>query len=551
MTLEKNLRTAPATPPAADALSYLDAFIHSIPKPVSPPDEVYPLVTDILRATRPIIDTDNDWIPPNIALLEGQLSTYETLIDQLCTVVEELKGHRHAIETDYKRFSSILAPIRRLPADVLLSVFRETRSTRRNFAGRPPTIDFLQDPLTLRQVCGSWRDIVVSSPTLWSYINVVFPPREQHPDNSGPSAHKCLQTVLPLSGQHALDIRFVSFHTSDEATKTLVVILKERHRWRNASLILSSSLTEQLRVPTGRKLACLESLIIRTTGIRMPGDNAAPLEDTSDVSFIDAPYLRKVELNEPSGLGKFAFPRHITHLATVFTSVYNLQIYTQLEELHLHERDIDDSIALPHRMTFLNVLRLSISSLKPLRYLCLPSLEDLTFAPDHFGNDHGLSFDHPHVDAAATTFCDFIHSSRCSLISLATGTSIVCTSKFIQVVLPMLKSLTSLEFQIDRALEVAFYDALTSSSVLLPDLQHLTMRLPPLEMSVTSLPRDALSTMLASRRQRLRSVRFDCTDFDDEHVLNTEQVETLRHLGIETRVVDMGRLAGIGFGDFT
>lgn len=116
----------------------------------------------------------------------------------------------------------------------------------------------------------------------------------------------------------------------------------------------------------------------------------------------------------------------------------------------------------------------------------------------------------------------------------------------------MLESLTSLEFQIEETLEGAFYDALSSSSSLLPNLQHLIMRRPPLGVSVAPLPRDALSTVLASRRQHLRSVRFDCAvSGDTEDVLDTEQVETLRDLGVELKVVDIGTFAGIGFGNFT
>ncbi|PBK90146.1 hypothetical protein ARMGADRAFT_1083034 [Armillaria gallica] len=68
----------PVTPPAADALSYLDAFIRSLLKPVFPPDEVYPLVMDILRAAQPLLDTDHDWIRPSIALLKGQLPIGDT-----------------------------------------------------------------------------------------------------------------------------------------------------------------------------------------------------------------------------------------------------------------------------------------------------------------------------------------------------------------------------------------------------------------------------------------------------------------------------------------
>ncbi len=179
-------------------------------------------------------DTNHDWILPNITLLEGQLLAYDTLIARLCTAVEELKGYRHAIQIVSKRFSSILAPIRHLPSDVLRSVFRETqpRQSRRSMNGWP-IIKFMQDPLTLGQVCGSWRDIVISSPELWSHINITFP--SLRADNPSPcDFQSLLKNILQLSGQVALDIQFRSNGdtSSGEAIEAFSLLLGERHGGR-------------------------------------------------------------------------------------------------------------------------------------------------------------------------------------------------------------------------------------------------------------------------------------------------------------------------------
>ncbi|KAK0452605.1 hypothetical protein EV421DRAFT_2031170 [Armillaria borealis] len=549
MNLETSLPTTP-TPRAADTSSYLDAFIHSIPKPAFPSDEVYPLVTDILRATRPLLDADHDWILPNIALLEGQLLAYNTLIDRLCTVVEELKGYRHAIQIVSKRFSSILAPIRHLPSDVLRSVFRETqpRQSRQSMLMNGwPIIKLMQDPLTLGQVCGFWRDIVISSPELWSHINITFPNLRLGADDPSPcNFQTVLKTILSLSGQVALDIQFRSNGdtSSGEAIEAFSLLLGERHRWKSASLKLPLDLLEQLRASSG-KLPCLESLTLMTP--RLPRHSrTVPPGDVSDV-FIDAPSLRKVKLHDFIGLGSFAFPCQITHLATSFTAVHDLHTLSLLEELHLEERHDGDIDFFPH-ITFPKVRRLSVSSPKLLRHLCLPSLEDLTF------DNCGAIVTHARVDVAAATLTDFIRSSRCSLTSLATMTSIVYAPNFIQETLPMLESLTSLEFQIDNILQDSFYHTLMSP-VLLPNLQHLIMRLPPPEIwGEPLLALDTLSTMLASRRQLLRSVRFDCPIISGAHsseaagILNT--LEPLRQLGVDLRAVDVNSLAGISFGNF-
>ncbi|PBK68769.1 hypothetical protein ARMSODRAFT_1019361 [Armillaria solidipes] len=225
--------------------------------------------------------------------------------------------------------------------------------------------------------------------------------------------------------------------SSGEAIEAFSSLLRERHRWRSASLKIPLDLLEQLRA-SGGKLTCLEYLTLMTPRSRR-NRRTLPLGDVSNV-FIDAPSLRKV----------------ITHLAASFTSIHNLRTHSLLEELHL-EVKADDDIALLHCVTLPNVRRLSVSSVEVLRHLCLPSLKHLTFDRYSMGV---LLFAHDDVEAAADILSDFIRSSHCSLTSLATRTSIVYASNFIQESLPLLESLTSLAFEIDNVSEPSLYDTL-------------------------------------------------------------------------------------------
>ncbi|SJK98764.1 uncharacterized protein ARMOST_02033 [Armillaria ostoyae] len=415
MTLETNLRTTPSPPPAADASSYLKAFIRLIPEPVLPPEDDYSQVLSILRATRPLLENDRDWILPNIALLEGQLPVYDTLIDRLHAAVEELEAYRATIQRVSKEFSSTIAPIRAFQAIFFVPYFEKLRA----------------EILFNSHVCASCRDIVVSSPELWSHLRITFPSLTV--DNPGPSS--LLKTILPLSGQLPLDIRFISDGdtTADEAIDAFSLLLGERHRWRSVSLTLPLDLLEQLRASSG-KLACSQSLTPMTP--RTPIDSRTSPGDVSDV-FIDAPSLRKVVLYKGIERGSFAFPSQITHLAASFSAIHNLHTLSLLEELHLGEGH--DDIAFLHRITLPKVRRLSVSSLKMLQHLRLPSLEDLSF--QHYLSS--ILFAHLRADAIAATIVtirDFIRSSHCSLTSLATPSSIVCASSSIQEIIPLLES---------------------------------------------------------------------------------------------------------------
>ncbi|KAK0220427.1 hypothetical protein IW262DRAFT_1461690 [Armillaria fumosa] len=540
MTQETNSRaTTPSPPLAADALSHLKAFIRSIPEPVFPPEENYSQVLDILRATRPLLDGDRDWILPDVALLEGQLPMYDTLIDQLHTALRELQVYRNMIQNLSKEFSSTLAPIRRLPSDVLRSVFRNIQSDLDRWRSRfeMPAIEFLHDTMTLSHVCASWRDIVVSSPELWSHIKITSPTFRTD-DNSLP-----LNTILPLSGQLPLDIQFISGGdtSSGGAIEAFSSLLRERHRWRSVSLNIPLDLLEHLRTSSG-KLAFLESLKLTTPS--PPVDNrTSPPENVSDF-FIDAPSLRKVILHGVIDRGSFAFPCQITHLAASFSAIPNLHSYSLLEELHLEERR-DDDFAFPHRITLPKVRRLSVSSLKMLQHLRLPSLQDLSFNRYLTG-----LFPHLHAQiivAATVTIRNFICSSHCSLTSLATPTLIVYTSGFVQETLPLLESLTSLAFEINSTSECRFYDTLMSPNVL-PNLQYLIMRLPLMGMEDVS--QDTLSAMLASRGPHL-SVTIECPFMpDEEHVGILNRLEPLQQLGVDVRAVETRSPIGIQFGNF-
>ncbi|KAK0494556.1 hypothetical protein EDD18DRAFT_1333100 [Armillaria luteobubalina] len=572
MVPETDLHTTP-TSPAADALSYWDGFIHSIPQPVLPPENDCSQMLGILRATRPLLDSDRDWILPNIAHLESQLPIYDSLMNRLQTVFKELKTYRATIQRVSKEFSSTLAPVRRLPSDVLRSIFREIQSPAFDRSGISfggpfrSSIEFMHNTLNLSRVCYSWRDIVVSSPELWSHMRIAF----SSPSRDSPGLFSALfnihfpamKTILPLSGQLPLDIRFIldDSNPSVKAIEAFSLLLGERHRWRTASLTYSFDLLEQLKACTG-KLASLESLTIMPTSSQQQHWLLSPVDDwvpppgnVNDV-FIDAPNLRKVVLYGGIEDVSFALPFQLTHLATCFTSIHNLHTHTLLGELHLETRCDEEIASLHDHITLPNVWRLSVVSLKTLRHLRLPALEDLKF--DSYLTDFTdellsipsdtTAFIEDEAAEATLTISDFIRSSRCSLTSLATTSSIIYASSFTQEAFPLLESLTRLEYRIIPVYERRLYDALMSPKVL-PDLRYLMMRLPLNGME--DISQDALSTMLTSRGQHLLSVRIECPiTLNDRHVRVLDSLEPLRQLGVDLKTVAYGDPIGIKFGEF-
>ncbi|PBK79508.1 hypothetical protein ARMGADRAFT_903811, partial [Armillaria gallica] len=72
---------------------------------------------------RPFHDTDRDWIIHHIEDLREQVSGYDTLLDRIDVIRSEVQSRRDEVHKPMVVYSSTLAPIRRLPVDILRTVF--------------------------------------------------------------------------------------------------------------------------------------------------------------------------------------------------------------------------------------------------------------------------------------------------------------------------------------------------------------------------------------------------------------------------------------------
>ncbi|KAK0237739.1 hypothetical protein EDD85DRAFT_1022951 [Armillaria nabsnona] len=509
---------------ATDIMFHLDAVARSAPEPVLPPSALNSQISGILRATCPFLDTDRDWILQNIEDLQQQISVYDTLLDRIDEVRSEMQRRRDVVHKSMAAYSSALAPIRRLPIDVLRTVFREIqflqwwdgnpRTYLPGWSGwnlkEPPALDFLQGPWALSHVCGAWRDIVLSYPRLWSYIVLHF--RTIH--QMEPDTVLALKAMISRSAQHPLDIVFEldGDHNEYAAVPTLSVVLGESYRWRSMHLGISLTLLERLKVVRG-KIPCLESLTLKTSCIPESSRDELP-EDVRSV-FVEAPCLRKVALHGTYDLGDFMFPHHITHLAACVDNVSNLEVYRSLVECHLETDENIGHIFLPHHIYLPKVQRLMVSSPSILPHLRLPSLDDLMTGDKNA----------PEVYTAVTMVNDFIYRSRCSLTKFTTDN--VMGQAFIEDALLLMNTLDSLDVRLIWN-EKLILDALASIEFL-PNLQHLTLWIPS---SIQASLWGPLTAMVSMRGQYLRSIRISCLSRADVESIN-EHLAPIRPPGLQ------------------
>ncbi|KAK0449762.1 uncharacterized protein EV420DRAFT_763727 [Desarmillaria tabescens] len=534
---------------ATDAMLYLDAVSRSITEPVFPLGDLNSRVSGILRARRPFLDTDHDWILPNIEVLQQQVSVYDTLLDRIDEIRSGVQSRRDAVKKPLAAYASTLAPIRRLPNDILRSVFCEIQISQWQKAGKVKqkdgeALDFSQGPWALSHVCGAWRDIALSYPQLWSHIRLDFsPPHTMDPpgEHRRPPRHTidALKAMIHLSKQHPLDIVLNLDRKGDKdiAVQVFYMILKESCRWRSLRLRASSDFLELFKVVRGQ-IPCLESCNLDTLDM-LDSDRADLPEDTRSI-FAEAPRLQNVTLCGTHGLGSFMFSPHITHLAACTNNVANLGVYQSLVECHLEtDPRNDQDISLPLNIHLPNVRYLFLSSLRVLAHLCLPSLKNLTV--DRVDSDRGAN------TRDVWIVNDFIRRSRCSLSKLVFHSdSNIDDQIFIRESLLFMNTLVFLEISFFWDIEDTFH-ALAPVGFL-PNLQHLRLFCFDIPSS-----QESLIAMISSRSENLRSVQFYCDK--PEHVKSFNRyltplqqpgqhfIATLRELHDETSGMQFGKFS--------
>ncbi len=114
------------------------------------------------------IDTKKDWshvqdiIRGNRIPGDSDQTASRTLIDEIEADLRRLGVHRVELEHALVAIRSSLAPIRKMPRDVLIEIFTrvvEGRAQRRA-------------PWFLLRICHQWRTVVLSAPLFWTVIYV-------------------------------------------------------------------------------------------------------------------------------------------------------------------------------------------------------------------------------------------------------------------------------------------------------------------------------------------------------------------------------------------
>ncbi|KAJ7189113.1 hypothetical protein C8R46DRAFT_34916 [Mycena filopes] len=214
-----------------------------------------PRILELLRAyTLPTNLTDLTFIHGLVNQGRRELARYDAEIERVEAIFAELCSQRGALARHVDRYKSMVAPVRRLPPELLMEIFE--------LCGHPRGADL--NLLALSQVCSHWRRVAVGTPGLWSHVDV--------DTNSWRSSRLSAATLLgrlddSLQRGGALPLTLCVDVGRDAEYNINVVkaLIKHAPRWRSLSF---SGELESFRFTAGAHgdLPLLESLDISDDG---------------------------------------------------------------------------------------------------------------------------------------------------------------------------------------------------------------------------------------------------------------------------------------------
>ncbi|KAJ7687714.1 hypothetical protein B0H17DRAFT_1069559 [Mycena rosella] len=127
-----------------------------------------------------------DYLPSTVSALSDELARYDARIEPLREELRQLETARAALQLHYDDCRSLLAPVRRLPFEILAKIFG-LFSTEENASPLPSNASETTHPRvedaglfrlsqahlsTLSKVCSRFYTVVMNTPTLWDTIQL-------------------------------------------------------------------------------------------------------------------------------------------------------------------------------------------------------------------------------------------------------------------------------------------------------------------------------------------------------------------------------------------
>ncbi|KAK7051606.1 hypothetical protein VNI00_004585 [Paramarasmius palmivorus] len=352
----------------------------------------------------------------SIELEEHALEKYDQEMTRLQKMLEVLEHKRRALSLRIERRRSLLAPIRRLPIDILERIFSWVSSPDYSLNIHPYTSSwaygFRVPPKTptiaLTHICQHWRQVINESPQLWSSISISIPSERKD------AIEHMLGLHLARSKECALDISLSASYfgkdNPDHTTTLAVLDMLYPHFYRIADL--------DIWIPAGAFEAAphplsLPSLLSFHASLTL-------LPEWFRVVLLHAPRLTSIHVDALPYQTQMIPYHQLTVLDVLrvefFTDLLSaLRLCTSLRSLKFGTAFAGNPDTRHGPQELASLCHLSFNSFADknpipviLRSFKLPQLASLNV---HVGSQNTQEFS----SASLIPFIDLIHRSRCSL----------------------------------------------------------------------------------------------------------------------------------------
>ncbi|KAF5332934.1 hypothetical protein D9758_015965 [Tetrapyrgos nigripes] len=265
-------------------------------------------------------ETDISRIQHLIEDAEQDLERYDTEIGAMTQLLNKLQEQRKTLHRYTDEYKSLLAPVRRLPAELISEIcaFATCPNGLRISGG------YIDAPtLALSQTCNVWRNIVYSRPALWSCLDIDL-------GKSTPRTMSLLQRYLDRSGNAPLTFRIYAWdldggddpdELNEDGWKMLEIILSHYLQWKEATFELHwdiyakgfHRMSSIVPRPTDWSLDRLEILNVEWTPDSLDWDPNFPDSDEKEKTFFHFflrwPALRSLSLDAFHSFLPFPFEK--------------------------------------------------------------------------------------------------------------------------------------------------------------------------------------------------------------------------------------------------
>ncbi|KAJ7340005.1 hypothetical protein DFH08DRAFT_938786 [Mycena albidolilacea] len=181
-------------------------------------------------------------ISSTISTLSQELEDYTEKITELKDELSRLESHHAALKEYHRDCCGLLAPVRRLPPEVLIDIFSRCRRFTPEHS-RSQVVDSIGILAQIRlqrmaHVCARWYNVAMDTPSLWDTIFLHASALSGTPQQTE-TAMGLLRQALQRSGSLLLNVRMEGFGT--QHLMGLEMIASHSSRWKTARLSHSGS----------------------------------------------------------------------------------------------------------------------------------------------------------------------------------------------------------------------------------------------------------------------------------------------------------------------